>query len=143
VLKGADSAVTAAGGSIVAISGSAAAVGFAAAVVARGAGVAGFGEAMGLEFTNRFRSLCALRATWQPDNNSNNPIPRVCLTRLLPSFTTSSPFQDKWARTDERNSAPAVADERATPSVRRSSRACVLMGIDSRRSAAMRQEEIE
>jgi len=38
-------------------------LGGAAAVAVRGAAAAGFGEANGSEFTSRFRSLCALRAT--------------------------------------------------------------------------------
>jgi len=79
--------------------------GLAAALAVRGAVAAGFGEANGSEFTSRFKSLCALRATWQPDNNSNNPTPRVCLNRLFFSFTAFSPFRERCARTDERRVA--------------------------------------
>jgi len=78
-------------------------LGAAAAVAVRGAAAAGFGEANGSEFTKRFRSLCALRATSQPDSRSKNPTPRVCLNRLFFSLTTYAPFKERYARTDERS----------------------------------------
>jgi len=92
-----------AGADATAGSGVAAGLGGAAAVALRGAEAAGFGEANGSEFTSRFKSLCALRATWQPDSRSKNPTPRVCLNRLLFFLTTFAPFQERCARTDERS----------------------------------------
>lgn len=96
--------VSFAGAGAAATAGSAgvAGLGAVAAAAVRGAAAAGFDETNGSELTSRFKSLCALRATSQPDSRSKNPTPRVCLNRLFFSLTTFAPFQER-CRTDERS----------------------------------------